>query len=60
MIVLPKKKNWAKSGVLVALFVGLLGIAITIISSDWDTTDKYFGIIIIALLGYIVYNELTK
>lgn len=54
------QKNWAKLGVLVTLFVGLLAIAVTIILQVSDKTDKYFGLIIIALLGYIVYSEFFK
>ena len=59
---LPRQpqKNWAKLGVLLTLFVGLLAIAVTIILQVSDKTDKYFGLIIIALLGYIVYSEFFK
>ncbi len=56
----PRKKDWAKIGVLVTLFLGLLGIAVAIMTSSWDKTDKEFSIIVIVVLGYIAYNEISK
>jgi len=35
-------------------------MAMTIILSDLDIRDKEIGLIVIALFGYILYNELTK
>jgi len=55
-----RKKNWTKNGVLLALFLGLLGIAVTILTSNWNKSDKEFSIIGIILLGYILYNLLSK
>jgi hypothetical protein len=59
---LPKesKRNWTKIGVLVSIFLTSLAIAMSIILSNLDIRDKEIGLIVIALLGYIVYNEVTK
>jgi hypothetical protein len=60
-VALPKQpRNWTKISVLVAIFLTSLGIAVTIILSNLDVRDKEIGLIIIAFLGYIVYNEVTK
>lgn len=53
-------RNWTKIGVLVGIFLASLGIAVSIILSNLDIRDKEIGLIIIAFLGYIVYNEVTK
>lgn len=50
----------AKLGVLITLSIGLLGIAVAIILSSWNMTDKEIALIALTLLGYIAYNELTK
>lgn len=59
---MPKQteKNWTKIGVLITIFLTSFGMAMTIILSDLDIRDKEIGLIVIALFGYILYNELTK
>ena len=54
------KRDWAKNGVLVAVLFGVLAIAVTILTSNWDNSTKYFGILTIVFIGYVTYNELTK
>ena len=54
------ERNWARLSVFVTLFVGLLGIAVAIILSNWEKTDKYFGLIVIALLGFFIYFQWLK
>jgi hypothetical protein len=53
-------RNWTKVGVLVGIFLAALAMAVSIILSNLDIRDKEIGLIVIAFLGYIVYNEVTK
>jgi hypothetical protein len=55
-----KQADWARNGVLVAILFGVLAISITIMTSNWDNTTKYFGVLAIVFVGYATYNELTK
>lgn|GEM_PF-5778751 len=59
---MPKQsiRNWTKIGVLVGIFLTSLAISVSIILSNLDIRDKEIGLIVIAFLGYIVYNEVTK
>jgi|Deesub1362B_J571_1020462.scaffolds.fasta_scaffold11307_2 uncharacterized membrane protein len=42
------------------LIVGLLTSTVTIVVSNLSDTNKAIGALALALVGYIVYNELTK
>jgi hypothetical protein len=59
---LPRQsvRDWTKIGVLVGIFLASLAMALTIILSNLDIRDKEIGLIVIAFLCYIVYNEVTK
>ncbi len=55
-----KKENWAELAVWVTLIITLLAIAVNIIFSNADKTDKYFGLLVLAFIGYIIYNEIQR
>ena len=58
------KRNWAKTGVLVAIVIGYFCTAVpmvcTGIACSWDIRDVLMGIIALSLIFYILYNEVTK
>ena len=59
---MPRKsqRNWTKTGVFVAIILGGIAAFLTVVLSSLDMTTKEIMIVSLALLLYIVYNEVTK